>query len=106
MKDNAGGLRRTIALLLASAAVTGLATACSMDTRDAMCMPDEYPVAYVGHAGGGACVAKDEEPPKGSLRFPAGQVPQHVDDKWDTYWQKHAMDANGKLMTDPNKVRY
>ncbi|MEU1535985.1 SCO0607 family lipoprotein [Streptomyces fagopyri] len=97
MKDTAGRLRRTIALLVAGAAITGLATACSTDIRDHMCEAGEYPVASVGSSSGGACVGNGKQPPAGYVRYPAGKVPQHVDDKWDTYWGTHTLDANGKL---------
>ncbi|SHN10182.1 SCO0607 family lipoprotein [Actinacidiphila paucisporea] len=106
MKRITGGFGRVATLVLAGAAFTALTTACSLDDRESMCMPDEYPVTAVGYAGGGdACVTKGEQPPEGMIRYPAGQVPQHVDDKWDRYWQTHALDKNGKLITDPNKVR-
>ncbi|MFI0938564.1 SCO0607 family lipoprotein [Streptomyces sp. NPDC021020] len=105
MKKVAGGPVRTLALLLAGSAVAALTAACSVDLRDAICGSDEYPVAAVGSAGGGSCVPDKEQPPKGSVRYPEGKVPQHVDDKWDKYWQDHALDANGRLITDPDQVR-
>ncbi|MFI0898502.1 SCO0607 family lipoprotein [Streptomyces sp. NPDC020983] len=106
MKISTGGSRRTITLLLAGAAViTGLTAACSLDTREGMCMPDEYPVAAIGYAGGGGCVSEGQKPPSGTVRYPAGEVPQYVDDKWDKYWQNHALDAHGHLMKDPNQIR-
>jgi hypothetical protein len=106
VKNSTGGARRTITLLLAGAAVTGLSAACSLDTREGMCMPHEYPVAAVGYAGGGGgCVSEGQEPPSGTVRYPAGEVPRYVDDKWDKYWQNHALDAHGHLMEDPNRIR-
>lgn len=105
MKGITGGLGRAGGIALAGVALTALATACSMDTRDAICMPDEYPTAVIGYAGGGSCVSDGQQPPEGSVRYPEGQVPRHVDDRWDRYWQDHALDADGRLITDPNKVR-
>ena len=105
MKNTTRGLRRNTALLLTSAALAALTAACSFDPADNICMSDEYPVATVGYAGSGSCVSDDKQPPRDSVRYPEGRVPQHVDDKWDTYWQTHALDAHGKLITDPNKVR-
>ncbi|MHA6762939.1 SCO0607 family lipoprotein [Streptacidiphilus sp. PAMC 29251] len=91
------GLRRTLALLVAGAAVS-VSAGCSIDTRDHICRSSEYPVAPIGSSGGGACVDNGAQPPSGYVRYPAGQVPQHVDDTWDTYWGSHALDANGKLV--------
>ncbi|MFC1414739.1 SCO0607 family lipoprotein [Streptacidiphilus sp. N1-12] len=102
MKDsNGGGLRRTLVLLVVGTAVGGLTAACSLDTRDAVCRGSEYPVASVGSPGGGACVSNGKQPPTGYVRYPEGQVPQHVDDKWDTYWSTHALDDQGRLVGDP-----
>lgn len=107
MKDTVGHLRRTITLLLAAAVVTGLASACSIDLRDHICNEHEYPTATIGYEGGnGSCVPDGKQPPKGEVRFPNGEVPQRVDDKWDKYWQKHALDRDGKLVTDPNEIRH
>jgi hypothetical protein len=105
MNNATGGLGRAAVLVLTAAAAVGLTTACSVDLRDAMCQSNEYPVAVVGYAGGGYCVSDKEQPPKGAVRYPEGKVPQHVDDKWDKYWQSHALDANGKLITDSTLVK-
>ncbi|MFC4036300.1 SCO0607 family lipoprotein [Streptomyces polygonati] len=82
-------------LFLTAAALTGLSTACDTDVRDHMCMSNEYPVAAVGSSLGGACVTNGQQPPAGYVRYPKGQVPLHVDDTWDTYWQSHTLDAHG-----------
>ncbi|MEU6854316.1 hypothetical protein ABZ901_30845 [Actinacidiphila alni] len=82
-----------LALALAGAVLAGLTSACSF--QDAQCSGGEYPVASIGSSSGGACVSDDEDPPKGFVRYPKGKVPKHVDDKWDKYWQKHTLDANG-----------
>jgi hypothetical protein len=63
-----------------------------------MCESDEYPVQAVGAPGSGMCVTKGDEPAAGYVRYPAGEVPQLVDDKWDLYWRDHALDADGKLI--------
>lgn len=97
-----GGNRRLrsslIAVSVAGAAAMGLVTACDADFRDRECMSNAYPVQAVGLAAGRMCVAKGLEPPAGFVRYPAGQVPQRVDDKWDLYWQDHGLDADGKLI--------
>lgn len=82
-----------LALSLAGATLVGLTSACTL--QDAQCSSGEYPVASVGSSSGGACVSDDEDPPKGFVRYPKGKVPQHVDDKWDKYWQNHTLDEHG-----------
>ncbi|WP_326602812.1 SCO0607 family lipoprotein [Streptomyces sp. NBC_01800] len=72
-----------------------LATGCS--AQDASCGGGEYPVLAVGSSGG-ACVPFGDEPPKGYTRYPKGKVPQHVGDKWDTYWETRTVDENGKII--------
>ncbi|MGW3866773.1 SCO0607 family lipoprotein, partial [Streptomyces sp. NPDC005047] len=47
------------------------------------------------------CVPNDEEPPKGYTRYPEGKVPKHVGDEWDTYWQTHTVDEDGKTVEVP-----
>ncbi|MCW8220887.1 hypothetical protein H5I60_30870, partial [Streptomyces griseolus] len=44
----------------------------------------------------------DEEPPKGYARYPEGKEPKHVDDTWDTYWQTHTVDENGRTVDLPD----
>ena len=52
-----------------------------------ICSSGEYPARATENSTGRTCVPEDEEPPAGFERFPAGQVPQHVDDEWDVYWR-------------------
>ncbi|MEW1721569.1 hypothetical protein [Streptomyces sp. NPDC093109] len=90
---------RTAPALALAGVVMGLAlTACS--TEDATCGGGEYPVLNVGSTGS-ACVPNGEEPPKGYARYPEGKVPEHVGDKWDTYWNTHTLDENGKIIDAP-----
>ncbi|TRV76107.1 hypothetical protein FKN01_19685 [Streptomyces sp. 130] len=87
---------RTTAALAAGGVVFALlASACS--TADAVCSGGEYPVLYVGSTGS-ACVKDGEEPPEGYVRYPEGKVPEHVDDKWWTYWNEHTLDENGRII--------
>ncbi|WP_156726394.1 SCO0607 family lipoprotein [Streptomyces apocyni] len=84
---------------LVAASVTALMlTGCSFE--EASCAGGEYPVMTVG-ATGSACVANDEEPPKGYVRYPEGKVPKVVDDKWDVYWRTHTVDESGKIIEVP-----
>ena len=53
------------------------------ELRDRICDDGEYPVMGAANPAGGMCVPNGEEPPGGYVRYPAGKVPQHVDDKWD-----------------------
>lgn len=48
-------------------------------------------------------MSDDEEPPKGYARYPEGKVPEHVDDKWYTYWQTRTLDENGKTIEIPEE---
>jgi hypothetical protein len=63
--------------------------------REAICSSGEYPVQAVNSLTGRACVADEEQPPAGYVRYPEGKVPQHVDDEWDLYWQEHKLDERG-----------
>ncbi|MGW1375682.1 SCO0607 family lipoprotein [Streptomyces sp. NPDC002446] len=94
-------MRIVPALVLTGVTAAMTLTACSLPP-DAICMSDEYPVMPVGGTGG-SCVPKDEEPPAGHVRYPEGKVPEHVDDKWDIYWDTHTIDKNGKIIKVPNK---
>jgi hypothetical protein len=87
------GVRATAAL-----AVSGLAGLLLMGgcAEDAICSSGSYPVVAVRGTGGGDCVEDDQEPPAGFVRYPAGRVPQHVDDEWDRYWYDHQLDENGR----------
>ncbi|MFG3281293.1 SCO0607 family lipoprotein [Streptomyces sp. NPDC048111] len=89
------GRGRPAALLLGSAAVLLALAGCS--TQDAICGGGQYPVLNVGSAGK-ACVDDDQEPPQGYVRYPKGKVPEHVGDKWDTYWQTHTLDKSGRTV--------
>ncbi|WP_218122294.1 SCO0607 family lipoprotein [Blastococcus aurantiacus] len=69
---------RTVVTVLALAAALG-ASGCSPQER--VCSSGEYPVRTVESTDGGmACVPDGEEPPAGYERFPAGEVPEFVDD--------------------------
>jgi hypothetical protein len=92
--------RTTLGLALAAATVALFTGACSI--QDATCGGGEYPVLVVGSAGS-ACVPDDEEPPKGYARYPEGKVPEHVGDKWDTYWMTRTIDENGKTIDLPDE---
>jgi hypothetical protein len=84
---------------LALAGVTAATLAgCSME--EASCGGGEYGVMTVGGTGS-ACVPNGEEPPKGYVRYPEGKVPEHVGDKWDTYWDTHTVDENGNIIEAP-----
>ncbi|MFI8192441.1 SCO0607 family lipoprotein [Streptomyces sp. NPDC085946] len=85
---------RAAAVLLALGAGALSLTGCSL--QDAVCGGGHYPVAAVGYEGGGDCVPEGEEPPEGYVRYPEGKVPEHVGDKWDEYWNEHALDENGR----------
>ncbi|MFJ6086331.1 SCO0607 family lipoprotein [Streptomyces sp. NPDC092369] len=95
--------KRTRVAVLASVVIStaGLLSACSFSTADAICNTGEYPVMAVGSSAGGACVTNGDAAPSGYVRYPKGKVPQHVGDKWDTYWDSHAVDAQGKVVSAP-----
>lgn len=95
---SSGPVRSALGLALACVAVAVL-TGCS--SEDASCGGGEYPVMSVGSTGS-ACVSNGVEPPKGYVRYPEGKVPQHVGDKWDTYWSTHTVDENGKIIKAPD----
>ncbi|WP_420918748.1 SCO0607 family lipoprotein [Streptomyces coelicoflavus] len=93
-----GAARSVGALVLAGAAAAAVLTGCSME--EAVCGGGEYPVLSVGGTGT-ACAPNGEEPPEGYTRYPEGKVPEHVGDEWDTYWQTHTVDENGKVVRVP-----
>lgn len=86
--------RRTVAALVVLALTALLAAGCG---PDAICSSGEYPVIQVGGTGR-ACVAGDQQPPSGFARFPSGQEPKHVDDKWDAYWRTHTVNTTGQAV--------
>ncbi|WHM41073.1 hypothetical protein [Streptomyces sp. BPTC-684] len=92
-----GARRCRLVLVLAATAALSV-TGCSL--REASCGGGEYPVLAVGSTGG-ACVPNGQEPPTGYTRYPAGKVPEHVDDRWDIYWQSHTVDKDGKIIDAP-----
>lgn len=86
------GVRATASLAIAGLAGLMLMGGCY---ADAICSSGHYPVAAV-RSTGRDCVENGQEPPKGYVRFPAGQVPKHVDDEWDRYWNYHTLDETGR----------
>ena len=64
---------------------------------DAICGSDDYPVLQVGGTGR-QCLPEGQEPPAGWARYPPGQEPKHVDDKWDVYWRTHTLDTAGRVV--------
>ncbi|WP_030665408.1 SCO0607 family lipoprotein [Streptomyces cellulosae] len=85
---------------LALAGVAGaMLVGCS--TEEAICDSGEYPVMAVGGTGS-ACVSNGEKPLNGYVRYPKGKVPEHVDDKWDIYWDTHTVDKNGDIVDAPD----
>lgn len=76
-------------LALAAVVLTG----CS--GQEKICRDGEYPVKAVDSVTGRACVANDEQPPAGYVRYPEGKVPEHLGDEWDTYWSTRSIDKNG-----------
>ncbi|MEV1068157.1 hypothetical protein [Streptomyces sp. NPDC050263] len=83
-----------------SVAAVAALTGCSLSFQDAICSNGEYPVLAVGDTGS-SCVTNSEEPPTGTMRYPDGKVPKHVDDKWDLYWNTHTLDENGDIIDAP-----
>ncbi|MFE2940900.1 SCO0607 family lipoprotein [Streptomyces sp. NPDC059255] len=90
-------MRTVTGLVLACAAVAAL-SGCAIE--DAICSDGEYPVMTVGSTGR-ACTPEGEDPPKGYVRYPEGKVPEKVGDKWDIYWETHAVDEKGEIITVP-----
>jgi hypothetical protein len=83
--------RRRLAVLAAAVVCAPLLSGC---IPQAICAGDAYPVMRVGGTGR-QCVAEGAEPPAGFVRFPAGKVPEKVDDEWDVYWRTHTLDESG-----------
>jgi hypothetical protein len=90
-----GIVARRVAVGIAGLPAVLLLAACGF--QEAICRSGEYPVMQVGGTGR-QCVADGEEPPAGFRRYPAGQEPKHVDDKWDVYWRTHTIDQNGNVV--------
>lgn len=44
------------------------------------------------------CVPDNEDPPAGFVRYPAGKVPQYVDDEWDLYWSHVTIEPDGSIV--------
>ncbi|WP_217140322.1 SCO0607 family lipoprotein [Streptomyces sp. AC627_RSS907] len=84
--------------VLACAVAAAVLTGCA--TEDAICGGGEYPVLAIGSTGS-ACAPNGEEPPEGYTRYPEGKVPEHVGDKWDTYWETHTVDKDGRVIEVP-----
>lgn len=82
--------------VIAGVAAAFLVAGCS--GPDAICGSHEYPVKAVGSTTGQACQANGKQPPAGYVRYPAGEVPEHVGDKWDKYWGTKVVDKNGKIV--------
>jgi hypothetical protein len=68
--------------------------------RERICRSGEYPVKAVGNKTGRTCVPDGERPPPGYVRYPAGKVPKHVDDRWDRYWRTVVVDENGNIVNE------
>ena len=85
------------AIAAAFLAAVFLATGCS--THERICGSGEYPVKAVGNRTGRTCAPDGKEPPAGYVRYPAGKVPQYVDDEWDRYWRSIVVDSNGNIVT-------
>jgi hypothetical protein len=83
---------------LAVAAMTTVFMIGGCSFQQAICRNGEYPVKAIGNTTGRACVADDQEPPEGYVRYPAGKVPKHVDDKWDKYWRNVIVDKDGNVV--------
>jgi hypothetical protein len=86
-------------LALAIGMTAVLVSGCSLSFADRICNDGEYPVMGAANPAGGMCVPNGEEPPGGYVRYPAGKVPQHVDDKWDLYWSHVTTDVYGNVVS-------
>ncbi|WP_338673813.1 hypothetical protein V1460_12495 [Streptomyces sp. SCSIO 30461] len=95
-----GSVRLAAAVLTSVAAVVALTGCSGWEYREYVCSRGEYPVLSVGGTGS-ACVSDGEEPPAGYARYPQGKVPQEVGDTWDTYWDTHTLDKDGKIIDAP-----
>ncbi|MFJ7300071.1 SCO0607 family lipoprotein [Streptomyces sp. NPDC099088] len=98
----AGRMRVAAAAALAGTAAAAVLTGCAgFGYQENICGNGEYPALSVGGTGS-ACFSDKEEPSDGYARYPAGKVPQQVDDKWDVYWRTHTLDKHGKVIAAPD----
>ena len=74
-----------------------LTAGCSFDER--ICSSGFYPVKAVGSTTGADCVPIGEEPPSGYVRYPEGQIPERVGDRWDRYWSTVVVDGDGTIVS-------
>jgi hypothetical protein len=86
-----------VRLIVLGAVVATSLSGCVIEER--ICGSDHYPVKAVGSTTGQDCVPEGEEPPKGYVRYPEGQVPEVVGDKWDEYWSTRVVDENGTIVS-------
>jgi hypothetical protein len=82
-------------LAMAGIAAVFLSTGCSADP---VCDTGQYPIKAVGGTVGQACQADGTQPSAGFVRYPKGKVPQHVGDKWDTYWSTVVVNKHGQIV--------
>ncbi|MER7283449.1 hypothetical protein ABT369_54415 [Dactylosporangium sp. NPDC000244] len=83
----------------AAVMILALLPATGCDMRERVCRSQEYPVKAVGNRTGAACVPKDQQPPAGYVRYPAGKEPVYVDDEWYRYWQTKVVDEHGVIVS-------
>lgn len=83
---------------LAAAALTAALLSGGCLGRDKICRNGEYPAKAVGNPTGRVCVRDGQDPPAGYVRYPAGKVPEHVDDEWDVYWRDKTVDESGSIV--------
>lgn len=97
------GLRAGTAGALSAVAALLTLTGCSgLSFQDDICGGGEYPVMTVGDTGS-ACVKDGGKVPDGYTRYPAGKVPEKVDDHWDVYWRTHTVDEKGHIVDAPDQ---
>ncbi|WP_228973013.1 SCO0607 family lipoprotein [Streptomyces sp. DH12] len=89
-------VRACLPVLAAAALTLPFLAGCAYQER--VCGSDEYPVKAVGNTTGSACVPDGEQPPEGYVRYPAGQVPEHLGDEWDVYWDDRVLDGDGRVV--------
>jgi hypothetical protein len=85
-------------LLGLTGTVVGLLLVAGCSTRERICKSGEYPVKAVGSSTGRTCVPDDREPGPGYVRYPAGRVPEYLDDTWDKHWRNVVFDADGNIV--------